>query len=129
MKHLLLGIILVALIPLACQRVPQMGVATTNQNMIHGVALSNNYDTYLNQIIALQKKHPVTNQRILRFPIKVHIVNPLIDTELLDEDFSEVLTYLNSKFLDSNIQFDFVEETKGCFDEHSNTLCIALVSV
>lgn len=110
MRNLLFGLLLVIFIPLACQRLPTKGTSVSNQNVLHGVVLANDYDTYLNQIISLEKKYPITNQRILHFPVKVHVVNPLIGTELIEEDFSEALAYLNAQFYDSNIQFDFVEE-------------------
>jgi hypothetical protein len=113
MKQLFLGLLFITLIPLACKQVPRTNTQVPQQSTVHGVVLSNNYDTYLNQIIALQQKFPITKPNVLRFPVKVHVVNPLMGTELKEEDFSEALSYLNSQFIASNIQFDFVKEGNG----------------
>jgi hypothetical protein len=112
MKQLFLGLLFVSLTPLACKQIPRTA-ATYQRNTVHGVVLSNGYSTYLDQIIALQRKFPITKPSILRFPIKIHVVNPLMGTELKEEDFSEALSYLNSQFITSNIQFDFVKEGNG----------------
>lgn len=110
MKKLLLGILFIAIIPLSCQQQPRMALAANQSNIVHGIVLSADYDIYLDQIIALQRKFPITEPTVLRFPVKIHVVNPLVNTELNDEDFSECLDYLNSHFISSNIQFDFVKE-------------------
>lgn len=110
MRKLLLGLFLIALLPLACQRQLQQDATAYKKNVVHGVVLSDDYNVYLDQIIALQQKFPIENQQILRFPVKIHVVNPLLNSELRDEDFSEALNFLNSNFISSNIQFDFVKE-------------------
>ncbi len=110
MKRFLLGLLFVAIIPLSCHRQPSMALAMNQSNSLHGITLSNNYDIYLDQIIALQKQFPISEPAILRFPVKIHVVNPLLNAELGEEDFSEALNYLNSHFISGNIQFDFVKE-------------------
>jgi hypothetical protein len=73
---------------LACKQIPRTSTQVYQQNAVHGVVLSNNYDAYLAQIIALQQKFPITKLNVLRCPVKVHVVNPLMGNELKKEDFS-----------------------------------------
>lgn len=90
MKKLLIGILFVAIIPLSCQRQPRMALAANQSNIVQVVVLSEDYDIYLDQIIALQRQFPISKPTVLRFPVKIHVVNPLINSELNDEAFRKV---------------------------------------
>lgn len=110
MKRLTAALLLLASLPFACKQVPVRTTVADQRNVVHGVRLSDNYSTYLDQIIELKQKFPISTVEVLRFPIKVHVVNPLIGTSLHEEDFSAGLQYLNAHFKASGIQFDFVNE-------------------
>lgn len=110
MKQLSAGLILLVLMPFACQRAPIYNAVAGHDNVVHGVTLSEDYDIYLDQVIELQRRFPVQKADVIRFPVKVHVVNPLVGTELREEDFSAGLNYLNTQFKSSKIQFDFVKE-------------------
>lgn len=73
------------------------------------------YNSYLNEIIELQKKHPELDKKEVSFDVVFHRVRPLENTSLLEEDFSSAISYMNAYFKEVGIQFQEKEKAKYLF--------------
>jgi hypothetical protein len=63
------------------------------------------YYTYLDKVIELQEKYPINQTETITIPIKFHVIRPLLNAFLTEDNFDKTIEYLNKYFKSTNIQF------------------------
>lgn len=95
--------------------VNRQGGKKTNAMDLSRLQEKASYHSYLNEIIEIQKSHPIKERKELSIDVVFHKVRPLENTSLYEEDFSATLSYMNTYFKEVGIQFKEKEKPKYLF--------------
>ena len=103
--HKLLSALLLTLFSFGCQNF----VPTKNSTEAEAFSSINelpDYYTYLDKVVQLQQQYESSQTEALVFPVQFHVIRPLLDAPLKDENFSPAINYLNRTFESTNIRFE-----------------------
>ena len=131
MKKLVIAVV-AGLFFLTCQHQTQKGIYQEIKKEFCGISMATeNYDAYLNKIIEVQAKYPITERKKITFPIRVNFVGIEDSTRAFSlQKLSLAIENLNMVFADANIEFKltpqiyFIDDNVASIDELYSSLTI-----
>lgn len=79
-----------------------------NKTNIEAIEFNNmneflDYYTYLDKVIELQKKYPISQNEKIIIPTKFHVTRQLLNSSLMEDNFKKAIEYLNKNFKSKNM--------------------------